>query len=90
MCAPLYRLATIKMKSSGMPRKPKVRSSCKWSAEGKAWVKSRYAIRMSLLCVWAFSTAETQVGDGSISESTWPEAILFQPNDFVCFYVINY
>ncbi len=35
------------MKSSGMPMNLRVRSSCKWSAERKAWVKSRYAIRMS-------------------------------------------
>jgi len=46
----------MKMKSSGMPRKRRVRLSYKWSAEGKAWVRSRYAIRMSLLCVvWASS-----------------------------------
>ena len=47
VCAPLYRLATVKMKSSGMPRKRRVQSSCKWSADGKAWVKSRNASRMS-------------------------------------------
>jgi hypothetical protein len=51
VCAPLYRLATIKKKFSGIPRTRRVHSSCKWSAEGKAWVKSRYAIRTSLLCV---------------------------------------
>ncbi len=55
LCAPLYGLATIKMKYSGMPRKRRVRSSYKWSAEGKRWVKSRYARRMSLLCVWTSS-----------------------------------
>jgi hypothetical protein len=55
LCAPLYRLATMKMQFSGMPRKRRVRSSCMWSAEKKAWVKSRYARRMSLLCVWASS-----------------------------------
>jgi len=55
VCAHLHRLATIKMKSLGMPRKRKVRPRCKWSTDAKAWVKSRYAIRMSLLCVGASS-----------------------------------
>ena len=45
----------MEMKSSGMPRKRSVRSSCRWSADGKACVKSRYASIMSLLCVWASS-----------------------------------
>ncbi len=35
-----YRLATIKIKCSGMPSKRRVRSSCKWYAEEKAWMKS--------------------------------------------------
>jgi hypothetical protein len=45
----------MKMKSSRMPRNMRVRASRVWSAEGKACVKSRYAIRMSLLCMCASS-----------------------------------
>jgi hypothetical protein len=41
----------MKMKSSGMPRKLRVRASCVWSADGKACVRSRYAMRISLSCV---------------------------------------
>jgi hypothetical protein len=38
----------IKMKSFGMLRNQRVRASCVWSTEGKACVKSRYMMRMSL------------------------------------------
>ena len=41
MCASKYRLATIVMKSSGMPRKPSMRVNWVWSADGNAAVKSR-------------------------------------------------
>ncbi len=55
VAAYVYTLATIRIKSSGMPKKRCMRPSCVWSANVKACVKSRYAIRMSLLRVWASS-----------------------------------
>ncbi len=51
----MYRLATIRMKSSGMPKKRSMRPSCAWLAEGKACVKYRYARSMTLLWVWESS-----------------------------------
>ncbi len=48
VCSPLSRLVTMKMKSLGMPRNLRVSAICVWSGYGKACVKSRYAIRMSL------------------------------------------
>ena len=33
--------------------------------------------------------AYAQVGDGSRTESTWLEALLFRADDFVCLYVIH-
>jgi len=45
----------MEMKSSGMPKKLRARATCVWSAEKKAWVKPRYAMRISLSCVWVSS-----------------------------------
>jgi hypothetical protein len=46
-------LVTMKIKSSGMPRNLRVRVSWVWSTEGKAWLKSKYAMRRSMSCVGA-------------------------------------
>ncbi len=51
----MYMLATMNMKSSGMPKKRSMRPSCVWSADGNASVKYRYAMSMSLLYMWASS-----------------------------------
>jgi hypothetical protein len=45
----------MKMESSGMPKNLRVRASCVWYVEGNACVESKYAMRMSLLRVCAFS-----------------------------------
>ncbi len=55
VCASKYRLETIIMKSSGMPRNRRMRVNWMWSADGKAAVKSRKARMMSFSCVWASS-----------------------------------
>jgi len=48
VCASFYRLVTIKMKSSGMPRNLRVRASCVWYVEENACMKSKYAMKTSL------------------------------------------
>ena len=77
----------MKMKSSGMLRNRRVRSSCRWSAEEKAWVKSRYASNMSFIVRVGILDAETRVGDGSGAVTLWAKALLFRADDFVGLYV---
>ena len=48
-------IVILKMRSSGISRNLRVRASYVWSVEGNAIVKSKYARRMSLLRVSAFS-----------------------------------
>ena len=49
--APLYKFVMMLMKSAGKTRNSRVLTSWSWSAEGKAPLKSRKHMIMSLLCV---------------------------------------
>ena len=51
---------TLKLKSSGMPRNPRVRASCVWSFEGNACVKFKYGMKISLL--WACASFIQRLG----------------------------